>query len=161
MRLLWLTMLLWQDRDHVVRMDEFALSEAAVLTMEQVKEGLGVLSGPDKWKPGQEDDGVRIKRVKDGWMILKGREYQDLMMEANKKHGAAERQRAYREAHKGDGGKLRKKRRGQALHDMEMPRTAAECERALMRKEVEDRKEEVQWDRNVEGEGVGKGGATE
>jgi hypothetical protein len=77
-RVLWVTMLLMKGKSNVVWANPFVLHRRANLTMDQVEDGLKVLSAPDKLRPGQKHDGRRIEAVDggEGWLILNGEEYQ-------------------------------------------------------------------------------------
>ena len=79
MRIAWLTMLSKKGADHVVYCDAWKLHKWANITIEEAEEALKVLSNPDRRKPGQESGGRRIKKVEDGWEILNGQKYEDLM----------------------------------------------------------------------------------
>lgn len=82
-RVLFVTMLAHQDVDHVVRADVYRLHKWAVMPVEEVEKSLEVLSSPDPRRPGQALDGRRIRKVDDGWFIINGQHYQDLMAKIN------------------------------------------------------------------------------
>jgi len=95
-RILWITMLSLKDRDHVVRYDAYGLRKRANITDEETAEGLKVLSDPDRRRPGQEDGGRRIEKHAEGWLILNGEKYQNMMREANRRAYKADWQREKR-----------------------------------------------------------------
>lgn len=76
----FITMIACQDLDHIVRHNAYALSRKSRKTEAEVLEALKILSEPDaKRLEAQEHDGRRIKAVEEGWLILNGEKYQDLM----------------------------------------------------------------------------------
>lgn len=94
-RLLFLTMLAVKDRDHVVRHSDFALHRLANITQAETQEALKILSSPDTRRQDvQEFDGRRIQKVADGWTILNGEKYQQ-MISAEARRA---RQRAYQQS---------------------------------------------------------------
>lgn len=96
-RVLWLTMLAVKDRDYVVRKTAFALSRLANMSEQEVLDGLKVLSGPDtKRIEPQPNEGRRIERVEDGWLILNGKVYQDEMTKLFRRARNAESMRERR-----------------------------------------------------------------
>lgn len=79
-RIVFITMLALKDADHVVRRDAYKLAKSAHKSEQEVLEALKVLSSPDKRRlEPQEFDGRRIKKVADGWLILNGQKYRDMM----------------------------------------------------------------------------------
>lgn len=81
----FLTMLAKKDRDGVVRGTAFNIAQWAKKTEAEVLESLKVLSSPDtKRLEPQPNDGRRIERVEDGWLILNAEYYQKLMQKANR-----------------------------------------------------------------------------
>ncbi len=86
----FLTMLAKKDKDQVVRGNAYMIGRWARKTEKEVLEALKVLSSPDKGRlEPQEFDGRRIEKVSDGWKILRGQYYQDLMVEVNRRAGKA------------------------------------------------------------------------
>jgi hypothetical protein len=95
-RVLWVTMLAIKDFDHIVRRNEYQLHKRANMSMEEVMDGLGILSGPDSKRPGQPFDGRRIEKVDGGWKILNGQFYEDQMREISRRFYKARKAREYR-----------------------------------------------------------------
>jgi hypothetical protein len=102
----FLTMLAVKDADQVVRVNAYGLgrkcwprddgAEARVL------EALKVLSSPDKRRlEPQPHEGRRIEKVAEGWFILNGQTYEDMMRKINRKAYQAEWQAGYRQKKKG------------------------------------------------------------
>lgn len=93
----FITMLALKDSDHVVRYNAFGLAARAHKTEKEVIDALKVLSSPDKKRlEPQPHDGRRIQRVDDGWLILNGQFYEDMMREVNRRVYKARKQREYR-----------------------------------------------------------------
>lgn len=81
----FLTMLAKKDRDHVVRATAFAIGRWANKTEKEVLDALKVLENPDKRRiEEQRYDGRRIKKVDDGWLILNGEHYREMVKKANR-----------------------------------------------------------------------------
>lgn len=109
-RILWLTMLARKQSDHVVYSDTYKLRKWSNLnTVDEVEDALRILSSPDSRRPGQEYDGRRIEKVEDGWKVLNGQKYEDIMRKI------AERSRKARWAreHRAKGGGNAKPEAGQ------------------------------------------------
>lgn len=85
-RILFLTMLAIKDRDHIVRRNAYALRKLANITDEEIMLALEVLKMPDTRRgEHQEFEGRRIKEVKEGWLILNGEKYRELLITAKKR----------------------------------------------------------------------------
>jgi hypothetical protein len=102
-RVLWVTLLALKEKDDTVwDYDAYRLHKRANLTVEQVEDGLRVLSSPDKKRPGQVNDGIRIQRVvsedglHEGWFVVNGAFYRDLMKKLKRKEDQAEHMRQKR-----------------------------------------------------------------
>jgi len=79
-RILFTTMLAKKDSDHVVRATAYNLHRWANITQEETAAGLKVLSSPDKKRLDKQDhDGRRIEKVEDGWLVLNGAKYEEMM----------------------------------------------------------------------------------
>lgn len=76
----FITMMALKDSDHIVRLNAFQLADMAKKTEVEVLDALKVLSSPDtKRKEPQEFEGRRIKAVEEGWLILNGEKYRDML----------------------------------------------------------------------------------
>ena len=96
-RILFVTMLAVQDWDHVVRVPDHHLKRKANITDEELLGGLSVLSSPDtKSSIPQPFEGRRIQRVNDGWLLLNGEKYQEMMRESNQRAKWARQKREQR-----------------------------------------------------------------
>lgn len=97
----FLTMLALKDADMVVRYNAFALGRKCWPMDEgaeaRVLEALKVLASPDtKRIEPQPNEGRRIEKVQDGWLLLNGQFYEDMMRHANRAAYQARKQREYR-----------------------------------------------------------------
>jgi len=86
----------------VVRGSAFNISQWAKKTEKETLDALEILSSPDtKRIEKQPFDGRRIQKVEDGWLILNGMFYRDLMVRENerarKRRWAAEKRAQERE----------------------------------------------------------------
>jgi len=129
----WIGLLAAQNRKHCVPLSAYQLAELFRMDQALVDDALKVLSGPDDKRPGQPKDGRRIVWTPGGWQIVRGEDYQKLMNRINANARAARYLERRRQRAKDD--------KNTPPHDMEMPRTTAECERAEMRAEVQERKD--------------------
>lgn len=80
-RVLFMTMLALKDADHIVRYDAYKLHKKSNLTPEDTMEALDILQKPDTRRKqfDQEFDGRRIEQVEQGWLVLNGRKYRDMI----------------------------------------------------------------------------------
>ncbi|MBU6231552.1 hypothetical protein KGP36_02695 [Patescibacteria group bacterium] len=98
---IFITMLALKDSDQVVRYNAFALAQRAHKTEKEVLDALNILSSPDdKRLEPQPFEGRRIERVEDGWKLLNGQFYEDMMRGLNRRAYKAAKQREYRERQK-------------------------------------------------------------
>lgn len=99
---IFLTMLAKKDHDHVVRGTAFNISVWAKKTEQEVLDALKILSSPDtKRIEKQAFEGRRVERVEDGWLVLNGAVYRELMVQSNerarKRRWAAEKRAQVRQ----------------------------------------------------------------
>ena len=95
---IFITMLVKKDRDNVCRGSAYNIARWAHKTEEEVLKALEILANPDtKRLEPQLFDGRRIEKVWDGWLILNGEFYQQIMKEANRKRYLTEKQREHRQ----------------------------------------------------------------
>jgi hypothetical protein len=98
----FLTMLAVKDADQIVRTNAFGLGRKCwpmdKNAEEKVLAALKILAAPDKRRlEPQPHEGRRIQKVEDGWLILNGQEYEDLMRTINRRAYKAAKEREYRE----------------------------------------------------------------
>lgn len=97
----FLTMIALKDEDHVYRGTAFALADRSKKTEAEVLDALKILSSPDtKRIEKQEFDGRRIESVEDGWYILNGVKYRELVQKEMKRARDRRSAKAYRERQK-------------------------------------------------------------
>lgn len=95
---IFLTMLAKKDSDHVVRGSAFNIGEWAKKTEAEALEALAILSSPDKRRiEKQPFDGRRVEKVEDGWLILNGDFYRDMVKREMTKARNRKSQKAWRE----------------------------------------------------------------
>jgi len=76
----FLTMLALKDADHVVRMTAYQIGRRSRKTEAEVLDALKVLSSPDsKRLEPQPFDGRRIEAVEEGWLVLNGAKYREMV----------------------------------------------------------------------------------
>ena len=93
----FMTMLATKDADHVCRLDAYRIGKKCVFGELEVLEILKILASPDKRRAvPQEFEGRRIKAVEDGWLILNGAKYRDMVAEERKKARNRRAQEAWR-----------------------------------------------------------------
>lgn len=92
----WVTMLALKDSDQVVRKNLYQLGRAARKSEEEVEKALAVLAAPDGKRKGQENEGRRIERVEDGWLVLNGWLYEELMRKISRQAYQAKWAREHR-----------------------------------------------------------------
>ena len=111
---IFITMVVKKDADHIVRANAFMISQWAKKTEQEVLDAFKILSSPDtKRLEPQPHEGRRIERCEEGWLILNGELYRDLMVQANerarKRRWAAEKRAQLREE---KAGRLRVEKQG-------------------------------------------------
>lgn len=93
----FMTLLALKDSDHVVRMSAYQIGKCARKDEVEVLEALKILSSPDtKRKEQQPFGGRRIKAVPDGWLVLNGEKYREMVREEARKARLRRAQAAYR-----------------------------------------------------------------
>lgn len=79
-RILFITMMALKDSDDIVRYTAYQIGQLANKDEVEVLEALKVLCSPDtKRKEHQEHAGRRIKAVEEGWLVLNGNKYRDMV----------------------------------------------------------------------------------
>lgn len=96
----FLTMLAKKDRDFIIRGNAYNISQWAKKSEEETIKALKVLAAPDTRRiEKQPFDGRRIEKVEEGWLLLNGKHYQDLMSKTNRRVYKAAKQAEYRARH--------------------------------------------------------------
>ncbi len=97
----FLTLLAKKDADQIVRANAFMIGQWSKKTEKEALEALRVLSSPDKKRiEPQPHEGRRIKKVDDGWLILNGQFYEDMMRKINRRAYKAAKESERRAAKK-------------------------------------------------------------
>lgn len=97
----FMTMLALKDYDHICRCNAYQLSIRARKSQPEVLEALRILSSPDKERmDAQEFEGRRIQAVDEGFLILNGEKYQEMMQKEMERARWRKAQRAQREKKK-------------------------------------------------------------
>lgn len=76
----FLTMLAIKDADHVVRKTAYQLGVLSRKTESEVLDALKILASPDtRRREKQPFDGRRIKAIEEGWLVLNGEKYREMV----------------------------------------------------------------------------------
>lgn len=111
MRLMFLTMLMVRDPDHVVRLPLRVLAKKANLSADRdeayrlAEEAVKVLEEPDERShDNQEYQGRRLRKLEGdgGWLVLNGEKYQEQMKELWTRVRRNQKQRERRQKAKGE-----------------------------------------------------------
>ena len=95
-RVLFVTMMALKDKDFIVRRSAFAIAQRAHMTEAEVLKGLKILSSPDKRRlEPQAWDGRRLQKVEEGWLILNGRKYREIIGAQKRREYKAGKAREY------------------------------------------------------------------
>lgn len=94
-RILWITMLLKKDRNQMVRAAVPGLAHAARLTPEETESALRELSRPDKWSQSKAHQGRRVIKTEDGYLIVNGAKYRQMLSAEERKEYKRVKQREY------------------------------------------------------------------
>lgn len=95
---IFLTMIAKKDLDDVVRGNAFNISNWAHKTEEETLKALKILSSPDKRRiEPQLFEGRRVQKVADGWLVLNGAYYREMMSKATRREYKKNKQQEYRE----------------------------------------------------------------
>lgn len=74
-RLVWITLLAIKESDGIARTSVGGLAHLARVSMEDCKEAVNILSGPDTDSRSSNDEGRRIKKVDGGFLIINSEKY--------------------------------------------------------------------------------------
>lgn len=97
----FISMIATKDSDHICRLDAYRLAKKCHLDELRVLDIIKILASPDtRRKIPQEFDGRRIKAVEDGWLVLNGEKYRQMVQEERKKARNRKSQAAWRERQK-------------------------------------------------------------
>ena len=94
---IFITLLALKDVDQVVRLTAYQIAKKANKTEGEAIRCLKVLASPDKKRiEKQPHDGRRIERVEDGYLVLNGQKFQDMVQDMRRKRQQAQWQREQR-----------------------------------------------------------------
>lgn len=94
---IFLTMLALKDEDHIYRGSAFELADRSKKTEQEVLDALKILASPDRRRiEKQEHDGRRIQAVEDGWFVLNGEKYREMVQREMKRARDRRAAKAYR-----------------------------------------------------------------
>lgn len=99
-RVVWVTMLALADRDGVVEASLPGLADASRVTLDECKEALALLSGPDEHSRTQDHEGRRIRVTDGGWLILNHGKYREKMSVEDQREKSRIRQENWRKRHR-------------------------------------------------------------
>lgn len=95
---IFITMLALKDADHVYRGSAYQLAQRAKKTEKETLEALAILASPDRRREEpQPFEGRRIQGVEDGWLVLNGMKYRDMVRKEAIKAKNRRSQKAWRE----------------------------------------------------------------
>lgn len=98
----FITMLAKKDADQVVRGSAFNISQWAKKTEAETLKALKILAAPDSRRlEPQPFEGRRIEKVADGWLILNGQSYEEMMRKVNRREYKRIKQAEYRKNARG------------------------------------------------------------
>lgn len=95
-KILWITMLALSNKEGVVEGSVPGLAHLAGLTIEEAEVSLRTLSNPDPYSRSKELDGVRIKEVEGGWMLVNHAKYRALLSAEERREYLRKKQAEYR-----------------------------------------------------------------
>lgn len=79
-RIVWIMFIAAMDEDSFVRMaSTLNVAARARVTLQEAEDAIKCLEGPDKHCPEQESEGRRIERVENGWIVINGKKYRELL----------------------------------------------------------------------------------
>ena len=95
----FLTMIAKKDMDDIVRGSAYNIGQWARKSEAEVIEALKILSSPDTQRlEPQPFEGRRIERVPEGWLVLNGAKYREMMSLATRREYKRQKQAEYRAA---------------------------------------------------------------
>ncbi len=95
-RLVWITMLVMQNRDQVVEASVPGLAKRAGVEIEECEAALATLRDRDPYSRSQEHEGRRIEDVDGGWLILNGAKYRSKLSVEDRREYQRNKQAEYR-----------------------------------------------------------------
>ncbi len=99
-KVVWVTMLALKNMRHEVEASVPGLAHVAGVTLEQCEEALRKFESPDQYSRNQGHEGRRVEKVKGGWLILNGAEYQAMLSVDERREYQRVKQAEYRKRRK-------------------------------------------------------------
>lgn len=99
-RILWITMLVKKNRAQIVEASIPGLAHAARLTVPETERALDELEKPDKYSQTKEHGGRRILKVDNGWFVVSGAKYRDMLSLEERREYQRQWQSEYRKRKK-------------------------------------------------------------
>lgn len=97
----FMTLLATKDSDHICRLDAYKIAKKCEMDELVVLDILKLLASPDKRRKGhQEFEGRRIKVHEDGWLVLNGQKYREMVQDEMRKARNRRSQEAWRKRQK-------------------------------------------------------------
>lgn len=97
----FVTMLALKDADHVCRLSAYQIASRSKKSEMEVLDALKILSSPDsKRMEPQPFEGRRVQAVEDGWLILNGEKYREMVQVEMRRARMRRAQAAWRERQK-------------------------------------------------------------
>jgi hypothetical protein len=93
-KIVWITMLALADQYGVVEASIPGLADAARVSIDECKEAIKHLEGPDEYSRSKDFDGRRIEAIDGGWKLLNHAKYREKMSEDDRR----EKNRIYQQA---------------------------------------------------------------
>lgn len=99
----WVTMLAIADKHGEVHASIPGLAQIAGMTLADTEAAIQKFLSPDKYSRTPDDEGRRIEKIDDGWLLLNHAKYRAMASKDEEKTSAAKRQAAFRERQKRNG----------------------------------------------------------
>lgn len=96
-RVVWITLLLMADQDGFVRSTAPGISSASKVSLERTREILVLLESPDPDSRTPDNEGRRIQRTEDGYLVLNYVHYRKIHNEEQRREQSRMRSKDYRD----------------------------------------------------------------
>lgn len=97
-RLVWITLIAAMDEDSIARFASIEnLAIRARVSIDACKSAVRAFESPDPYGLHQDNEGRRIERIPDGWLILNGQKYREIVTKIVSRERTRERTKKWRE----------------------------------------------------------------
>jgi hypothetical protein len=96
-KVVWITMLALADRHGRVLASFPGLADAARVSLEQCRDALDRLGGPDEYSRTKDHEGRRVEEIDGGWRVLNYLKYREMRDDSERRIQVREAVRRYRE----------------------------------------------------------------